>query len=148
MSYSVSLPLAILFSRSTGTEVWRKDCNASQPNWPNQNRRSWLERDRSSSHLTDRSASVTPPTRVRVRTNSPSGSWTRDSSAGGGRSNKERQSLERLFWGQGLSSRLLDFFRIGSACLVIHNCSYVRFHNRTSRFHWLTLLFHICSSEK
>ncbi len=34
----------------------------------------------------------------------PSGSRTRDSHAGGGRSNKERQrlqSLERLFWGQG-----------------------------------------------
>ncbi len=36
----------------------------------------------------------TPPTRV--RTNSPSGSRTRDSGAGGGRSNKERQRLQPL----------------------------------------------------
>ncbi len=44
---------------------------------------------------------VTPPTWI--RTNSPSGSRTRDSGAGGGRSNKERQRLqplERLIWGQ------------------------------------------------
>ncbi len=40
------------------------------------------------------SASVTPPTRV--RTSSPSGSRTRDSSAGGGRSNKVRQRLQPL----------------------------------------------------
>ncbi len=39
-------------------------------------------------------ACVTPPTRV--RTNSPSGSRTRDSGAGGGRSNKERQRLQPL----------------------------------------------------
>ncbi len=37
---------------------------------------------------------VTPTTRV--RTNSPSGSQTRDSGAGGGRSNKERQRLQPL----------------------------------------------------
>ncbi len=37
---------------------------------------------------------VTPPTRV--RTSSPSGSRTRDSGAGGGRSNKERQRLQPL----------------------------------------------------
>ncbi len=39
-------------------------------------------------------ADVTPPTRV--RTSSPSGSRTRDSGAGGGRSNKERQRLQPL----------------------------------------------------
>ncbi len=39
-------------------------------------------------------ANVTPPTRV--RTHSPSGSRTRDSGAGGGRSNKERQRLQPL----------------------------------------------------
>ncbi len=39
-------------------------------------------------------AGVTPPTRV--RTNSPSGSRTRDSGAGGGHSNKERQRLQPL----------------------------------------------------
>ncbi len=37
---------------------------------------------------------VTPPTRV--RTSSPNGSRTRDSGAGGGRSNKERQRLQPL----------------------------------------------------
>ncbi len=53
---------------------------------------------RKATHLalraTKHTARVTPLTRV--RTNSPSGSQTRDSGAGGGRSNKECQRLQPL----------------------------------------------------